>query len=173
MEWEMDGVSIEPEEMFQVLKHYPLPLGVIIFGADSKLKADVYETFCRHLGEPLAFKRKSIEGYIGQIRASFHKGCPVIVCLHGNNCLASERQSISRRFKKLGARTLVGVYAKAYRSDAIDFDATDSESGFSYRDYYRQIESLSNDPPAYDLFLCFITVESSHDDESTLGLTEK
>ena len=161
MDWKIDGVSIEPEEMFEDLKHRNLPLGVIVFGADSALKADVYRMFRKHLGQPLAIDRKGINGYTGQIRASFHKGQPILVCLHGDKSLASDCQSVTRRLQKLGAHTLVGIYAKAYRSDAINFSAIDAEADFDLQAYYRQINSLLNNPPSPEPFHCFITVESS------------
>ena len=168
MNWEMDGVSIEPEELFEVLKFHAFPLGVIIFGADSALKADVYRIFRRHLGRPLSFDRKGINSHTGQIRSAFHQGQPVLVCLHGNMSMSADRQSMIRRLEHLGAHTLVGVYANASRRDPINFQAIDLEADFDHRAYYRQLQALADRPPTpEEPFHCFITVESSDHDYPT------
>ena len=165
MDWEMYGVSIEPEEVFETLKHCARPLAVIIFGADSALKTDVYKIFRKNLnGGSMAVDRVKIDGFNGQIRATFREGYPVLVCLHGNRSLANNRHSTAQRLKKLGARTLVGVYAKAYRSDVVSFNAIDREDDFDIQDYYRQINSLLNNPPSSEPFHYLITVESSDGD---------
>lgn len=162
MNWEMNGVGIEPEELFELLKHFAPPLGIIIFGADSALKADIYRVFRRHLDKPLAFERKGIDGRTSQIRLFYHEDRPVLICLHGNQSLAFGCQSVAKRLRALGAHTLVGVYVKVSRCDPINFRAIDIEAGFDHRTYYRQIKELNDNLPPSNLFHHFVIVENSN-----------
>ena len=164
MQWEINGVSIEQEEMLEELKHQPLPLGVIVFGADSGLKARVYQLLRRKLGEPLFFDRISLDCYVGQIKMAFKHGRPVIVCMCGDDSIHhGSIQQLANRLKNLGARTIVGVYVKVTRRDDIDFAVLEREADFGYRVYCRQIKKLATDPPALDNFGCAIVVESDDD----------
>ena len=160
MKWEINGVSTELEEILEELKNQNLPLGVIVFGADSGLKAKVYKLLRSKLGEPLSFDRTGLDGYVGQVKASFRKGHPVLVCISGDDSLYHGLYcQLAKRLQNLGARTVACVYVKVGRRDNIDFTVIDKEEGFDHQAYYRQIKKLTDDPPSFSGFSCSIIVE--------------
>ena len=161
MQWEMNGVSIEQEEMLEELKHQPLPLGILVFGADSGLKAKVYQLLRRKMGGPMSFDRMSLDGYIGQVRMTFKNDRPVLVCLRGDESIHhGSYQQLARRLRNLGARTIIGVFVKAHRCDDIDFAFVENEASFDHMVYHHQIKKLLSDPPVLDDFNCAIIARS-------------
>lgn len=160
MEWETKGVSVEPEEVLEIIKNdLKPPYGIVVFGADSGLKAKVYEYFRRNTGGPLAFDRCGIEGHTKQVQARLEDGKPVLVCMHGSDAIHhGARVDLVNRLRRLGATSVVGVYVKATRQDGINYKALDMD--LDYPTYYRQVDKLAQDPPSNKRYDLFVVVES-------------
>ena len=164
----MNGVSIEPEEALAEINHdFYRPLSVVIFGADSGLKAKTYKGFRRQLlGGPLSFDRHGLSPtYHGKVKTFFHEGRPVLVCMSGDDSMRhGARHKLVKQLRALGSRTIVGVYVEVDRSDKIDFSAIDN-SGLTHPAYYRQIDKFRQDPPTADGLNFYLVINSDNPEE--------
>lgn len=162
MNWEIDGVSKSEKYVTELLAGdtYAHPMGVIVFGADSGLKAKAYRRIRGKLKQPLTFDRASLDGYVGQIKTAFDQGHSVLVCMSGADSVHhGERHQLVKRLYGLGAASVITVFAKATENDSADFGYLD-RSGLKYSKYLRHINKLLADPPTYGGVDGFITVRS-------------
>ena len=161
MSWEINGVGVEPEEVYAELKHFIPPVAVLVIGADSELKEKVYKTLRKRLDEPLNFNRKGIGGHTKAVKAAIQKGQPLIVCLSGRD---STRPGLYLneiyRLQKFGVHTVVGVFVKVSKGDAINLNTIGKDPDFDHTAYYEQIKFLAKHPPQSKIFDHFIVVEN-------------
>ena len=164
--WEMNGVSAEKEEVFAEINHeLPRPLGVVLFGADSSLKAGVYKQLRGGLaGSPLALRQGIGSAYARQAKEFLAQGRPILIRLSGDESVHHGlRHKCVKQLEELGAKSVVGVYAKATDDSPIDYAMREVDSTFDYPQYRRQIKKLLDDPPSPDGLDCFIVVEDDRD----------
>ena len=163
MIWEINGVSREVEEVIaEINNDLPLPLGIVLFGADSWLKAKLCKQLRRYLDEPLVFDRQGIEGpYIDIARTFFRQEKPVLVCMTGHESIhyGLYRHRVEQ-LRRLGAATVVGFFARATGKDDIDYALRDFDPQFGHKVYHQQIKKLTEDPPHRKDFDYFVVVHS-------------
>ena len=163
MSWEMNGVSIESEEVFASINHELPRSAVVIFGADSELKARYYKQFRQQIqAGPLAFHRQAISpAYAKKIKASLAEGQSVLICMSGKDSTSyALRQEIVWQLHELGVKTVIGVYVKVSGSNPIDFNLFETKRGFDYNEFRRQVKSLGKTPPLTNEFDRFLVITS-------------
>lgn len=149
--WEMRRVSTS-EEIFEVItKKLPQPVGIVVFGADCGLKDETYME-CEERIPNLA------TGYGGKgsmpLRAAkqpLSDGRSVLTVMHGNSSgVHKERHDVVTALRELGAKSVVGIYAKAKA------DPNLCRSVAEFQALCAQVQRLAKCPPTaegLDLFL--------------------
>lgn len=167
MSWQVNGVSVEPEEVYaEVIHSMPKPVGIIVFGADSALKAKTFHRFGDKVGRSVYFSIENIH-HLEYIGATIGRGRSIVACIRGDDSMHHVlRRQIARQMRASGARKIIGVYAEATKLDKIDFSVIATEHSFNHQAYYRQIDKLSQDPPTGDDFDFYIIITSDPDDHT-------
>lgn len=160
MSWKIAGVSCDEEEFFATVpSEYCPPFVFIVFGADTQRKDDVYRIFRGRVGNPLSFDHKSIDGYVGQVRMQIRRGRPVLICAPGQqSSQVQDRVALIDRLRKLGAKSVIGVYVEAALQDQISFKAVDL-CELTLEQYYAQIDRLIEEPPIENAYDLMVTVD--------------
>ena len=168
MSWQVNGVSVEPEEVYaEVIHSMPKPVGIIVFGADSALKAKTFHRFGDKVGRSVYFSIENIH-HLEYIGATIGRGRSIVACIRGDDSMHHVlRRQIARQMRASGARKVIGVYVNVAKFDEIDFSAIATEKNFNHQTYYRQIDKLSQDPPTADGFDLYIIVTSYSDDHTS------
>lgn len=152
MECEVTKVSTLEEELANI-GQLPQPVGIVLFGADCDLKDKVYMECVEQIPNLAT-------GYGGKgnmalrcAKQPFSEGRPVLTVMYGEpSGDHHQRHDTVRALRGLGARSVVGIYAKFNPIWLGNKKASDEDP------INEQAWALLNHPPTADGLDCFIVV---------------
>lgn len=154
--WEMGGKVSTSERVFhEIRKRMPQPVGIILFGADYELKDEVREECVLQIPD-LAVGYGGMNANMGLRSAKypFGDGRSVLTVMHGDySGDPHHRRETAQAMRDLGAKTVVGIYAKNNMPTAKVLETYSPEQLVNLAD---QVRILSENPPAADEFDCLV-----------------
>lgn len=153
--WEIRRVSTSGRIFDKIKEEMAQPVGIVLFGADCDLKDEVYME-CVEQIQDLATGYGGKTGNIALRGAKrpFIEGRSVLTVLDGNSSGQHEtRHQTVTALRDLGAKTVVGIYAKFHPIWLGDRKISDEEPT------NEQAWRLLNHPPTADGLDYFIIVE--------------
>lgn len=154
--WEINRVST-PERIFQKINEEMVqPVGIVLFGADCELKDEVCRKCTKRIPNLATVHDGKDDMSLLAVEQLLSEGRSVLVVMCGNSSgNHSERHRTVMALRGLGAKSVVGFYAKhdpIKPSPYVTPTVIDSP-------FKRQVEALTADPPTADGLDYLIVVE--------------
>lgn len=153
--WRIGRVST-PERIFEKIStEMPQPVGIVLIGADCELKDEVFMTCVEQIPNlAVGYGGKGANMSLRAAKQPLSEGRSILTVMYGNSSgHQRERGEVVGALRDLGAKTVVGIYAKAEASpdqckNIADFQAMST-----------QVQRLNNHQPKDEEFDYLITKE--------------
>lgn len=159
--WEINKVST-PERIFDKIKEeMAQPVGIVIFGADCEFKNEVYETMMKELQGLARYYTKRPD--IATLTKAVETYSAVVVMLGSDDSSQRElRHTLVNVMRNAGAKTVIGIYAKA-KKKPIPFGKA-MISVAKDKQVNQQIDAIEQSNPTADGLDYFIVVEEEKEE---------
>ncbi len=157
MKYETRRISTPERTFSKIREEMAQPVAIVLFGADCDTKDEAYMNCVEQIPNLAT-------GYGGKgslsLRAAKHplsEGRSVLTVMSGGSSLDhSERHEVVQALRSLGARTVVGMYAKCNLPESSFDGATPTVIDSPLK---KQVQSLLDSPPTADGLDYLIVVE--------------
>lgn len=157
--WEIRQVSTSERIFDKIKEEMARPVGIVLFGADCEFKNEVREAFLARFGRGLVwdYYRSTTTA---RIETVFRIGDSFIIMLDSNESADHNvRHRLVQNLRNLGAKTVIGVYAKVKYPRKIPTSGLSLEARQRRLAQAKCINTLKHNPPTADGLDYFIVVE--------------